>query len=95
MFYYNAAVSASQANELDKSLTYFKDLKEMGYTGIVTQYSATNKEGVEEFFPNKTTRDLSIKTKTHTNPVDKTSKSKQIDILSSNFFMMLCLNSAP
>lgn len=81
VFYYNAAISASQADELDKSLKYFQDLKEMGYKGIVTQYFATNKEGVEESFPNKTTRDLSVKTKTHTNPVDKTSDSKQIDII--------------
>lgn len=80
-FLYNAAVSAEQAKDYDRSLKYFQKLKEIGYTNISTQYFATNKKGVQDLFPNKTTRDISVKTGSHTDPVDKNTESKQVDII--------------
>ncbi len=81
IFLYNGAVSASQAKEYDRSLTYFQKLKEIGYTGIKTQYLATDKEGKEDLFPSKITRDIAVKTGSHSNPVDKKTESKQADII--------------
>jgi tetratricopeptide (TPR) repeat protein len=80
-FLYNAAVSATQSKEFDKSLEYFQKLKEIGYTGITNQYFATSKEGNEDPFPGKLSRDIAVKTGSHSNPVDKASESKKADII--------------
>jgi tetratricopeptide (TPR) repeat protein len=81
IFLYNAAVSASQANEFEASLEYFQKLKEIGYTGVSTQYTAVDKTGKKDYFPNKTTRDISVKSGTHSSPLDEKSESKQADII--------------
>ena len=63
-------------------LTSYNELKEIGYTGISTQYFALNKEtDKEELFPSKDLRDISVKTKTHNNPTQKSTDSKQADII--------------
>lgn len=79
---YNAAISASQAEDFDASLKYYKEAKEIGYTGITTQYFAVNKEtGEEEDLGTKTNRDTMIKFGKYINPSQKTSESKQADIV--------------
>ncbi|MGK0324918.1 MAG: tetratricopeptide (TPR) repeat protein [Polaribacter sp.] len=81
---YNAAISASLAKEYDTSLMYYKELKEIGYTGIKTQYLAVNKEsGEEEDLGYKTQRDLMVKAGNYTTPTDKNSPSKQAEIVKS------------
>ena len=81
-FMYNAAVSATQAKELDVALTYYRDLKSIGYTGIVLEYFATNKEtGEEEKVDSKSQRNLYVKSGQYTNPQDKGSKSKKATIV--------------
>lgn len=81
-FLYNAALSASQAKEYDTSLKYFKEAKEVGYTGINTQYFAVNKEtGAEENLGTKTNRDTMVKFGKYIKPTEKTSASKQPDII--------------
>ena len=80
-FLYNAALSASQAKKYDNSLIYFQKLKEIGYTGVTMQYFATDKDGKQDLFPNKYTRDISIKTGSHSKPVDNKTESKQADII--------------
>lgn len=81
-FLYNAAVSASLGKDYDTSLSYYKELQEVGYTGITTQYLATNKEtGKVENLGSKSQRDLMVKTKQYSNPEDKSTKSKEGDII--------------
>ena len=81
-FMYNAAVSATQAKELDIALTYYRDLKSLGYTGIVLEYFATNKEtGEEERIDSESQRNLYVKSGQYTNPIDKGSKSKKATIV--------------
>ncbi|MDG1245660.1 MAG: tetratricopeptide repeat protein [Polaribacter sp.] len=81
-FMYNAAVSATQAKELDLALTYYRNLKSLGYTGIVLEYFATNKEtGEEERIDTKAQRNLYVKSGQYTNPQDKGSKSKKATIV--------------
>ncbi len=83
-FLYNAAVSASLAKDLDVSLDYYRKLKDIGYTGVVTQYLATNVEtNKQENLGSKKQRDLMVKLKTYIKPVDKTSESKQATIIKS------------
>ena len=79
---FNAALSASLDKDYDTSLKYYKKLKEINYTGIVKQYLAVNKiSGKVDSFPSKNLRDLSVKTGTHEKPTEKSSKSKQADII--------------
>lgn len=81
-FMYNAAVSATQAKELDVALTYYRDLKSLGYTGIVLEYFATNKEtGEQERIDSESQRNLYVKSGQYTNPKDKGSKSKKATIV--------------
>jgi tetratricopeptide (TPR) repeat protein len=79
---YNAALSASLAKEYAAALTYYSKLKELGYTGIVTEYLATNVEsGEEENLGSKLQRNLMVKTGGYNTPLDKVSESKQAEII--------------
>lgn len=89
-FLYNAAISASLDKDYDASLKHYNELREIGYTGITTQYFATNIEtGEEEPFPSKDLRDVSVKTKLHNNPTKKVSESKQADIIKNIGYVLI------
>ena len=76
-YLYYAAATAISLQDYDRALTLYKELRDLGYTGIEDQFYATNAEtNQEEFFQNKSMRDVSIKAKTHVKPVDKKSESK-------------------
>ena len=79
-YLYYAASSAVNAQDYETSLEYYNQLKNLGFTGIKMNYFAVNSEtGVEELFANETTRDFSVKAKTHSNPRDEMEKSKRDD----------------
>lgn len=81
-FLFNAAISAGQAEDLDGSLKYFKELKNIKYTGISLQYFATNKEtGEVENLESKKQRDLMVKAGEYVKPENKMSESKYGDII--------------
>jgi tetratricopeptide (TPR) repeat protein len=82
LYLYYAASSAVTGKDYDAALEYYIQLKNLNYTGIKTEYYATNKEtGVEELFGNETTRDFSVKGKTHIKPRDEKVKSKKAEIV--------------
>jgi len=77
-FIYNAAVSSTQAKDYGAALKCYKELRDLGYTGIETEYVATNKAtGQVENLGSKSQRDLMVKTGKYTNPETKSSESKQ------------------
>ncbi|MCC1484554.1 tetratricopeptide repeat protein [Winogradskyella immobilis] len=81
-YLYYAASTAVNAQDYETSLAQYLQLKNMGYTGIKTNYLATNKEtGVEENFSDKKTRDIAIVSKTYINPRVELSKSKSAEII--------------
>lgn len=81
-FLYNAALSSSLAKDYDGALKYYKELQEIKYTGITTQYIAVNKEtGEEEDLGTKANRDAMIKFGKYTNPSNKNTESKQAEII--------------
>ncbi len=81
-FVYNAAISATQAKEFDTAIKYYKELRRVGYTGIETQYLATNKlSGKVENLGSKQNRDLMVKSKQYIKPEDKSSDSKKAAIV--------------
>lgn len=83
-FLYNAAISSTLAKDYDSAIKHYRELKEVGYTGITTQYIATNKEtGEEEDLGSKSQRDLFIKAGTYINPKDVPSESKKATIIKS------------
>lgn len=82
LYLYNAASLSVSAEDYDNALSYYKELKDLGFTGISTQYVATNKEtNKEEDFINLLTRDLSVKAGTHIAPKEKKSESKVAEIV--------------
>lgn len=78
---YSAGNLAYGNSMFEKAIEKYDLLLEKKYTGEKTNYLATNKEGVVEKFPNKTVRDVAIKTKSHTNPVDEKTASNLGDIV--------------
>ncbi|MGY0406892.1 MAG: tetratricopeptide repeat protein [Polaribacter sp.] len=81
-FLYNAAISSSLAKDYNSALNYYKELKDIGYTGIATKYFATNKEtGKVENLGSKSNRDAMVKFGKYTTPTVKISKSKQAEII--------------
>lgn len=80
-FAYNAAVSSSQAKDFDSALKYYKELQEIGYKGIETEYLATNKKtGKVENLGTKQQRDFMVKSGQYNKPETKFSKSKSATI---------------
>ena len=81
-FAYNAAVSATQAKDYDKAVEYYRELQKVGYTGIETQYLATNKAtGKVEDLGSKQQRDLMVKSGSYVKPETKASESKTATIV--------------
>ena len=79
---YYAAGNAVNAKDYPTALTYYKQLLDLGYTGISTEYIATNLEtGKVVAFGSKSDRDLELLTQKYTNPGDRVTKSVKADIL--------------
>ena len=81
-FIYNAAVSSTLAKNYDLSLDYYKELKDLGYTGITTLYFATNiANDSKENLQSKSNRDLKVKIGLYKDPVDEVTESKHAEII--------------
>lgn len=78
-YLYYAAVSALTAQDMDEALRYYVMLDELNYTGVETEYFATNLEGKEEVL-DKNVRDNYVRLKTHTNPGERQTESRQGEI---------------
>lgn len=84
VFLFYSAASALNAKEYPKALEGYKELMEIGYTGIVDQFVATNKEtGEEETFDSKNLRDIQIKSGLYENPIDRKTESQRPQIVST------------
>ncbi len=83
VYLYYAASSAVNAKEYEDALKYYNELKELNYDGSTMQYKATNVETgeVENFQANQAQRDIMVKAKSHTNPVDEKTESKKAEIV--------------
>lgn len=83
-----AANAAYLDKDYDKALEYFTALKNIGYTGIVTEYTAKNVEtGERENMGSKTQMDLMVKTKQYIEPKVKTTESKTPSIIKNIAFV--------
>ena len=79
---YYAASYAVNDGDYDTSLEYYHELKDLGYTGIKTNFMATKKEtGVEEYFSSKKQMDLAVLSKEYINPRTEKQASKKAEIV--------------
>lgn len=81
LFLYYAAATAVTVKEYDRALKIYEELNKMKYTGIEKQYFATNTATGKEEILDKNTRDLYVKTKSHTNPGERKTESKKPEIV--------------
>ena len=95
IFVYNAAVSSSLAKDYDNSLKYYKELQDIGYTGISKIYYATNKQSDEkEDLGDEKNRDLQVKLGLYKDPVNELTESKTGDIIKNGTDGFLVANGA-
>lgn len=80
-FLYYAAATAVNVQEYDRALSLYEELKKLGYTGIEKQFYATNKETGEEDVLDKVTRDLYVRSGSHSNPGERMTESKKPEIV--------------
>jgi tetratricopeptide (TPR) repeat protein len=77
-----AANAAYLDKDYDKALKYFVQLKDLGYTGISTEYSALNKDtGKREVFESKAQMELMKKSKLYSEFKETKSESKRPTII--------------
>lgn len=82
LYLYNAALLATSAKNYDRALTFYDELMSLGYTGVRTEYFATEIEtGEEQEFPDVKIRDISVNiAKTHNNSRNVKSETKSGEI---------------
>jgi len=79
---YFAASNSISAQDYDTALKYYHKLKDMNYTGVQTKYYAVNvSTGKKEPFQDKNIRDLSVRSKSHSNPTQEKTKSRLPEIV--------------
>lgn len=89
VFVFNAAISASLNKNYDQALTYYRELQDLGYTGISTQYFAVNKEtGVKENLGSKENRDVQVKIGIYKDPTQEKTKSKLGDVVKNIAYIL-------
>ena len=79
-YLYYAAVSAVSAQDYDTALRQYIMLEDLGYTGIITEYYATDIATGEEEVMSKENRDLFVKAKSHNKPGERKTESRQAEI---------------
>ncbi|MFD0861402.1 tetratricopeptide repeat protein [Sungkyunkwania multivorans] len=81
-YLYYAASSAVNGSDYEKALEYYLKLKDLGYTGVVTEYYATDAAtGEKAKFNSETERDLMVKAKSHVKPENIDSESRLPEIV--------------
>ncbi|MEH6407116.1 MAG: tetratricopeptide repeat protein, partial [Leeuwenhoekiella sp.] len=81
VYLYYAASNAVNGQDYDTALDYYNQLKDLGYRGVETKYTATNKEsGETEEYATADQRDLFVKAGTHVKPETVKTPPKSAEI---------------
>ncbi|MFS4448026.1 tetratricopeptide repeat protein [Maribacter sp. 2307UL18-2] len=80
-YLYYAASSAVNGQHFEEALTYYDELKTIGYDGSGIVYKATNNETGEVETMDKVQRDLMVKSGTFKDPIDEKTPSKTAEIV--------------
>ena len=81
LYLYYAASNAINAKDYNKALTYYEELRDLGYDGSEIEYIAVHKTTGEEESMNKAQRDLMVKTGEYIKPQDRKSPPKKGEIM--------------
>ncbi|SNY99496.1 tetratricopeptide repeat protein [Flagellimonas pacifica] len=81
IYLYYAASSAVNGQNYEKALTYYNQLKEIGYDGSGVNYTAVNVATDEVETMDENTRDLYVKAGTHKDPKEERTPSKTAEIV--------------
>lgn len=83
-----AANAAYLDKDYDLALDYFSTLRTLGYTGITTEFTATNIEtGERENMGTQSNMDLMVKTGTYKDPLVNTTESKRPTVIKNIAFV--------
>ena len=84
LYLYNAALVATENKDFDQALLFYNELIDLSFTGITTNYYATEKAtGEDQLFAAPDQRELFIKAGTHENPTDVELESVELSVLRS------------
>ncbi|WP_420399219.1 tetratricopeptide repeat protein [Flagellimonas sp.] len=81
LYLYYAASSAVNGQHYEKALSYYNELKEIGYDGSGVNYTAVNVQTGEVETMDETTRNLYVKAGTHKDPKEERTESKKAEIV--------------
>nr|WP_299383436.1 tetratricopeptide repeat protein [Allomuricauda sp.] len=81
LYLYYAASSAVNGQHYEKALSFYNELKDIGYDGSGVTYTAVNVQTGEVEPMDKTTRDLYVKAGTHKDPKDERTPSKRAEVV--------------
>ena len=84
LYLYNAALLATENKDFDVALKYYEELDNIGFTGVTTNYYATEIEtGIEQSFTSESNRDLFVKAGTHKDERNELTESVELNVLRS------------
>lgn len=81
LYLYYAAANAINAKDYNLALKHYETLRDLGYTGIETEYVATNKATGEVEVMNKAQRDLMVKAGQYIKPETRVTESRTGEIM--------------
>ncbi len=81
LYLYFAAANAINAKDYNAALKHYETLRDLGYTGIETEYVATNKETGEVEVMNQAQRDLMVKAGEYIKPESRKTESRKGEIM--------------
>lgn len=85
-----AANAAYLDKDFDTALKHFTELKDLGYTGIIKQYTARNIEtGERENLGSKAQMDLMVQAKQYTEPKIEVGESKRATVIKNIAFILV------
>ncbi len=81
LYLYFAAANAINAQDYNTALKHYETLRDLGYSGVETEYVATNKETGEEEVMSKAQRDLMVKAGEYINPETRKTPARTGEIM--------------
>lgn len=81
LYLYFAAANSITAKDYNTALKYYETLRDLGYSGIETEYFAINKATGEEEVMNKAQRDLMVKAGEYINPDSRKTPARTGEIM--------------
>src|SRR5690606_29329264 len=81
LYLYFAAANSINAQDYNTALKYYEILRDLGYTGVETEYVATNKATGEVEVMNQAQRDIMVKTGEYIKPETRKTPSRTGEIM--------------